>query len=232
MDLKRCLILLCLLTAAAFGALQVAGRAAALLTNAKTVAANSFQLDTLNPPQAVIVGYSSNTVSWVATTDTYASGHRVFRAASSGGPFTQIAQVTPRTTTTYADSPGPGTFYYVVRSYFQSWESADSSESNTGALRIATGSYVGNATDNRAITGVGFQPDIVFVKCSCGQLAAVRTSSMAGDATKVISNSGALQADHVQSLDPDGFTVGASLQVNDNFCSGCGQQVRRPGRGA
>ena len=84
------------------------------------------------------------------------------------------------------------------------------------STRLATGTYTGNGADNRAIAGLGFQPDAVFLKCTCGVSAVVRTSTMAGDATKVIGTLTALQPDHVQSLDADGFTIGASTRVNTN----------------
>ncbi|MGH7484095.1 MAG: DUF7483 domain-containing protein [bacterium] len=83
-------------------------------------------------------------------------------------------------------------------------------------MRVATGSFTGNGTDDRAITGVGFQPDVVFVKCDCAQAAVARTSTMAGDASKVLGAATALQADQVQSLDADGFTVGTSSRVNNS----------------
>lgn len=81
-------------------------------------------------------------------------------------------------------------------------------------MRLATGTYSGNGADNRAITGVGFQPDVVFIKCDCTQFALARTSTMAGDATKVLGNAGGLAPNHVQTLDADGFTVGNSTNVN------------------
>ena len=69
-------------------------------------------------------------LSWDATDDDYASGHRVLRGTDSGGPYSQIAEVTPRTTTTYPDSPADGTYYYVLRAFYQSWESANSNEAS------------------------------------------------------------------------------------------------------
>jgi len=81
-------------------------------------------------------------------------------------------------------------------------------------MRLATGSYVGDGLDNRAITGAGFQPDVVVVKCGCAQRPVIRTSTMSGDASKLIGLTNALQPDRVQSLDPGGFTIGADAQVN------------------
>ena len=82
------------------------------------------------------------------------------------------------------------------------------------AMRLATGTYTGDGVDNRQITGAGFQPDVVFIKCDCSQFPVARTSTMAGDATKVVGDTGGLQANHVQTLDADGFMTGNSANVN------------------
>ena len=81
-------------------------------------------------------------------------------------------------------------------------------------MRLSTGTYTGDGVDNRAITGVGFQADLVFIKCDCTQSGVARTSTMTGDASKLLDNTGGLQANHVQTLDADGFSVGNSAQVN------------------
>ena len=192
--------------------------ALAVLTDGGAVTNNTLTADALDPPTSPgATGGCGIRLNWTASVDGYASGHRVLRSTGSGGPYTQIAEVTPRATTTYWDYPAAGTYYYLLRAFYHNWESTSSNETSgtsSPAPWLKTGSYTGNGTDNRAITGVGFQPDVVFVKCDCGQMAAVRTSTMAGDATKVISNTGTLQADHVQSLDADGFTIGASSRVN------------------
>ena len=91
---------------------------------------NSFANDVLDAPSSLSASVADGSVvlNWTATTDSYATGHRVFRSTASGGPYTQIAQVTPRTTTTYTDSPPNGTYYYVVRAYYQGWQSAPSNQ--------------------------------------------------------------------------------------------------------
>ncbi len=100
-------------------------------------AGNSWSGDILTPPAKITAsGGASITIDWLATADTYATGHRVLRASSSGGPYTQIAQITPRTTTTYVDSPAPGTYYYVVRAYYLGWESANSSEVTATVAKV------------------------------------------------------------------------------------------------
>jgi len=83
-------------------------------------------------------------------------------------------------------------------------------------MRLATGSYVGDGVDDRQITGVGFQPDVVLVKCDCGRPGVARTSTMTDDAAKVLNSTGALQPNLIQSLDADGFTVGSDPKVNNS----------------
>ncbi|MGB2694964.1 MAG: hypothetical protein WBD55_07225, partial [Dehalococcoidia bacterium] len=81
---------------------------------------------------------------------------------------------------------------------------------------LETGSYTGNGVDNRSITGVSFQADVVIVKSNVGQAAVIRTSTMAGDVSKVVTLGGALLADEIQSINSNGFTIGTSSRVNAN----------------
>ena len=81
-------------------------------------------------------------------------------------------------------------------------------------MRLAVGSYVGNGADARPITGVGFQPDVIIIKASTARAGIIRTSTMSGDAAKVLGTATALQTNHIESLDADGFTVGSHLDVN------------------
>ena len=97
---------------------------------------NQLATATLAAPTGVSATVQSNggtvRVAWTATSSTWASGHRVFRATSAAGPFSQIQQIAGRTTVTYDDVPGVGTFYYVVRGYYNlngaNWESIDSAQ--------------------------------------------------------------------------------------------------------
>ena len=103
--------------------------AGAFVTNPTSNDANSFTADILAPPTGLTAACGTTiTLDWTATVDTYATGHRVFRATTPGGPYSQIAQITPRTTVTYDDTPAAGTYYYVVRAFYLSWESVDSNE--------------------------------------------------------------------------------------------------------
>jgi hypothetical protein len=83
-----------------------------------------------------------------------------------------------------------------------------------GALKMATGTYAGNSVNNRAITGLGFQPDVVIVKGNSAVEAVARTSTMTGDATKPLIGATGLTANYIKSLNADGFTVGTSSRVN------------------
>lgn len=78
---------------------------------------------------------------------------------------------------------------------------------------IKQGTFTGNGADNRSITGIGFQPDVVILKNRATTDAAVlRTSAMSGDLSGPLT--GATAADLIQSLDLDGFTVGTAAAVN------------------
>ncbi|MGO8838103.1 MAG: beta strand repeat-containing protein [Limisphaerales bacterium] len=82
--------------------------------------------------------------------------------------------------------------------------------------QMLSGSYTGNGTDNRAITGLGFQPDVVIVKSASTNAAVIRTSTMSGDNTKEMVGATGLVANRIQSLDTNGFTVGTDAEVNSS----------------
>jgi hypothetical protein len=84
-----------------------------------------------------------------------------------------------------------------------------------GAIKMASGSYLGNAGDNRAIP-VGFQPDFVIVKDTNNNAGVARTSTMAGDVSKPMGTLTAFQADNIQSLTATGFTIGTNARVNQS----------------
>ncbi len=69
---------------------------------------------------------------------------------------------------------------------------------------ITTGTYTGTSVASTAITGVGFQPDMVIVK---------RYPSMTGDATMRFDASG-FSTNQIQALESDGFQVGTDSVVN------------------
>jgi hypothetical protein len=84
-----------------------------------------------------------------------------------------------------------------------------------GTPFILSGSYTGDGSDNRAITGLGFTPDVVIIKVrDDNKIAVIRTSAMTGDSSKPLTGGTALVADAIQSLDADGFTIGTLDTVN------------------
>ena len=102
----------------------------ALTTDAETVA-STFSTEVLDPPTNLDVTgpLLVKTLTWTATVDSRATGYIVLRSTVSGGPYTQVATLTPRTTTTYVDVViGLGTRYYVLQSYYESWTSVNSNQ--------------------------------------------------------------------------------------------------------
>ena len=104
----------------------------AVIGDTETVDA-TFSTETLDPPtglSATVTLLVRVNLSWTATVDARATGYQLLRSTTNGGPYTEIATVTPRTTTTYQDIPIlPGTYYYVVRTYFgASWTSVNSNQ--------------------------------------------------------------------------------------------------------
>jgi hypothetical protein len=103
---------------------------------------NQLATATLAAPTGVSATVQSNggtvRVAWTATSSIWASGHRVFRATNAGGPYSQIQQIAGLATVTYDDVPGAGTFYYVVRGYYNAnganWESIDSAQASAKPL--------------------------------------------------------------------------------------------------
>jgi hypothetical protein len=86
---------------------------------------------------------------------------------------------------------------------------------------MVTGSYVGNATAGRKITGVGFKPDVVIIKGDDQDVGnfsntstILRSSTMTGDNSKPMVLDNAILGNEIQSLDIDGFTVGSERRVN------------------
>jgi hypothetical protein len=103
------------------------------------VASASVSTATLAAPTGLAATGLAGVVnlSWTATTSGFASGTRVFRATTTGGPYTQVAQIVGASITTYIDNPGVGTFYYVVRAYYSgnaaNWTSTNSNEASATA---------------------------------------------------------------------------------------------------
>jgi hypothetical protein len=95
----------------------------------------SITTDTLDPPTTLAAtGGASISLSWVATVDAYASGYEIWRSTVSGSGYAQVGSATPRSATSATDSPSTGTYYYVLRSYFQNWRSVNSNQASAVVL--------------------------------------------------------------------------------------------------
>ena len=88
----------------------------------------------------------------------------------------------------------------------------------TGSMQMNTGSYVGNATDDRDITGVGFQPNVVIIHPNSNNgdpyTSVIRTSAMVGDTTAFLALNSGNTSNCIQALQLDGFQVGTHLSAN------------------
>ncbi len=96
-------------------------------STSSAAATGTFTTDTLSPPTGLsaVGGVASIGLSWTATAKAWATGYHVYRATASGGPYSQIATVTPRTAVSYTDTPADGIYWYTVRAAYQGWESVD-----------------------------------------------------------------------------------------------------------
>jgi hypothetical protein len=77
--------------------------------------------------------------------------------------------------------------------------------------------YQGNATDNRTITGAGFQPDaFALTKAVSSLVATTRFKAHTGDQSADVDAASSTATDRIQAFAADGFQVGAATRVNSN----------------
>ena len=77
--------------------------------------------------------------------------------------------------------------------------------------------YTGNGTDNHAITGVGFQPDFIWIKARSSAKEHRLQNAVSGITNHVRSNAtNAESAGSVKTADSDGFTLGTGASWNEN----------------
>ena len=86
---------------------------------------------------------------------------------------------------------------------------------SSGTFKMATGTYVGNG-NYTTINGLGFAPDLVIIKGDTTQAGVFRTTQHNGDVTSYLDSATADFALGIQTLNPDGFSVGTSATVNSN----------------
>jgi hypothetical protein len=77
--------------------------------------------------------------------------------------------------------------------------------------------YTGNNTDARSITGVGFQPDMTWIKQSSGTNNHMLSDSARGGNNKINPNTTAANdtaTNSLQAFGADGFTAGTNTEIN------------------
>jgi len=144
--------------------------------------------DTLQAPTALAAaGGASATLSWTPTVDSYADGYRVYRATSSGGPYTEVGTATPAMATGYLDLPGAdATYWYVVRTFASNWLSVPSRPVSATVATVATASTgfrdcSAQAADSGG-DGNGYQGNPAYA-CAVDGLVATDVNSGSGTST-------------------------------------------------
>ena len=84
-----------------------------------------------------------------------------------------------------------------------------------GTFQMASGSYTGTGT-TQTMTGIGFTPNLVFIKNDSTGFAVFRSSLMKGDITSYLGAATADFAQGITSLISGGFTVGTSPFINSS----------------
>lgn len=86
----------------------------------------------------------------------------------------------------------------------------------SSVFKIKTGTYTGNGSDNRAITGIGFQPTLVWIKPkdTTANNGAMSWDALGSDKSFDPAGSSTPSANMIQSFDVDGFTIGTEANVN------------------
>jgi len=189
MSRRRRVLILSLAAALAQALVGAAPSASLARLTDSAASTQAFTADTLAPPTGLAAtGGTSAGLSWTITNDTYATGYEVDRATVSGGPYSQVATVTPRTATSTTNTPAAsGTYYYVLRSYFQSWVSVNSNQASAVVTLapVATGFKGCTGTSNAADTGGDNNGYETQPANACADDAAFATDANSGSTTTI-----------------------------------------------
>lgn len=157
----QALVILAIVTSAL---LMLTVSTGATFTSPTTNPSNQIATATLAAPTGVSATVQPNgstvRIAWTATSSAWATGHRIYRATSAGGPYSLIQQIAGRATVTYDDVPGVGTFFYVVKGYYDSsganWASPDSTMATAKPLDHFTFSTI-----NTQHSGIAFNVTVI-----------------------------------------------------------------------
>jgi hypothetical protein len=151
--MRRQLTALALVGALAGVAAATAPATLARLTSTDA-SSQTISTDTLAPPTSLAAsGTVTASLTWTASSDAYATGYDVLRSTTSGSGYVLVSTVTPGSATSTTDAPGSGTFYYVLRTTFQSWHSVNSNQASVTLGPSSTGYKACTAASNVADTG-------------------------------------------------------------------------------
>jgi hypothetical protein len=119
------------------------------------------------------------------------------------------------------DSAGKGDFFYAVPSGFKALCTNNLPEPTfkKGGDSFKVKTYTGNGSDGHAITGVGFQPDLVWIANRIDDTYKPWYDSVRGATKMLRTNTDDLEGTFstvLQSFDADGFTVGTDTAHNAN----------------
>jgi hypothetical protein len=187
----------------------------------------------LNLDDNEITFYKNNVSQGVITSKTFSGAYNFFTASGTGGggqrsllnagQDSSFAGLKTRQGNT--DANGIGDFYYAPPA--------------GGYLALCTDNlpepaivqpetqfnvvlYTGDGTDDKAITGVGFQPDMVWIKSRSNAFSHNIYDSVRGVSKRIqpnLTNAESSPISGVKSFDADGFTLGNDTD-DTNFTSG------------
>lgn len=118
--------------------------------------------------------------------------------------------------------PGDNSSVATVTSAAVDRQTANNSDSYSITLYfqsgnwMTSGSFIGDGSTNRTVSGLGFTPDVVIIKANNLQPAFIRTSTMALNQSKALDAAGGIKTDGILSFAPGGFVVGANNGVNES----------------
>ncbi|MGB9613075.1 MAG: DUF7483 domain-containing protein, partial [Candidatus Margulisiibacteriota bacterium] len=90
---------------------------------------------------------------------------------------------------------------------------------DTNSSDFKVGSYIGDNSNNRSITGIGFKPDLVVIKCNGAYYGCWKSSTMTGEVTQYFHNANQVTSGLILSLEADGFQIGTNAAVNSTSCT-------------
>ncbi|MDX2475085.1 MAG: hypothetical protein QNL91_15425, partial [Candidatus Krumholzibacteria bacterium] len=85
---------------------------------------------------------------------------------------------------------------------------------NPAAARVVSGSYTGDGSTNRPITGLGFRPAVVIVKGDLAETGVIRTDIYQPGNSKQMCAPAMEITDGIMDFTADGFTVDQGVEVN------------------